>query len=142
MIVLGQEETAVCDDLRMDLPALLMLDRCLRFLSQLPLFGVMHENKGGILPGPALVRGIMARPEDAQQIAVRYLRGIVIDLDGLGMVAERVVRGVLFCPASVPNARPDNSGKTPEPGVGSPESAHAEGGNSDLLRNNGIDQGF
>jgi hypothetical protein len=94
----------------MDLPASLLFNLCSRFLGLPPLLVVVHEDNGGVLAGPALVRRIMTSPEDPEQIAVRYLRGIVVDLDGLGMVAERVVGGVLFFSACVPHTRPDNTG--------------------------------
>lgn len=142
MIVFGKSKATVRVDFSIDLPASLLFDLCSRFLGLPPLFDVVHEDNGGVLTGPVLIGRIMTSPEGPEQIAVRYLRGIVVDLDGLGMVAESMVGGVLFFPACVPHARPDNASQAPEPGVRAPESAHCKGGRSDLFWREGVDQGF
>ena len=142
VIVLGKCKTAVVDDLRMDSLAALLLDPGFGIPGKPQLLIVMHEDDGGVLARPAPVRRIVAGPEGAEQFLVGYPGGIVVDLDGLCVVAKRAVGWILFGPAGISHARPDYAGQTPEPGVGSPESAHGKGCSSDLFRREGIDQGF
>ena len=92
------------------------------------LLGVMREYHGCVLPGVGAAGGIVAIPEDGQQLLVGDLRGIVVDLDGLTVIAQITVGGILLSAARVSDARANNAAKTPEPGVGAPESAHGEGG--------------
>ena len=68
----------------------------------------------------------MAGPEDIQEVLVGDLSGIVFDLYRLSVVAEVMVGGILQGPASIADARPNDAGGAPEPGVGPPESAEAE----------------
>ena len=52
------------------------------------------KNHGPVLPGPGGLAGMVAAPEDVQQLLVGDDRRVEIDLDGLGVVAEAVVSGV------------------------------------------------
>ena len=67
-------------------------------------------------------------PEEVQEVAVGYHRGVELDLDGLGVISETAVSGADGGPAGVAHAGPHHPGHTPEPGVGSPESPQGEGG--------------
>ncbi len=83
----------------------------------------------------------MALPEDFQQLGVRNLLRVVVDLNGFGVVANVLVGGVCLFAAGVAYPRADNSGCTPEPGVGAPESAQGEGGSLEFSRRRFIDGG-
>lgn len=69
----------------------------------------------------------MAVPVDVEQLVVGDDRGVVVYLYGLTVIAQVTVSGVRFCPASVADTGADNAWKTPEPGVGTPESAKCKG---------------
>ena len=70
----------------------------------------------------------MAVPEDIQQLSVRDLTWIIIDLNRLGVIAEAVVSGVFFCPSAIPDPCPHNALNAPELGIWTPESAKSERG--------------
>jgi hypothetical protein len=66
---------------------------------------------------------MVAAPEDLQQFLVRDDRRVEIDLDGLGVVAEVAVGGVLPRAAGVPYPGADDAVDSPELGIRTPESA-------------------
>jgi hypothetical protein len=68
----------------------------------------------------------MGRPEDVEQVGIRDARGIEVDLDGLGVVADRLVRGVSCGATGIANARANDAGNLPEPGIRTPESTERE----------------
>ena len=68
----------------------------------------------------------MVHPEDAEEIVVADKFRIVLDLEGLGVVPHPAVGGRCRASPRVPHTRPHDSGDTPEPGVGAPESAEGE----------------
>jgi hypothetical protein len=69
-------------------------------------------------------------PEELEQIPERDAFRIELDLDGLGVVTEVAVGRLVLRPAGVADARAEDTGETPEPGVRTPESP--EGERSDL----------
>ncbi len=142
MIVFGKEEAAVVQDLRCDWFPALLFDPRLRCLRGLPLAGVMDQDEGRILARPARARGVMAAPEDLEQVFIGYPGRVVIDLEALRMVAEGTVGRIGFRSARVPDSCTDDAGEAPEPGVRPPESARGEGCGSDLPRHDEIDQRF
>ncbi len=73
-----------------------------------------------------MLPGIMACPEDIEQLPVGDHGRIEIHLDRLDVISEVVVRGVLRRPSRVPDTGAENAGETPEPGVRTPESAQGE----------------
>ena len=52
----------------------------------------------------------MAAPENIEQFLVGDAVGVVVDLDRLRMVAEAIVRGVVFAPSRVADSRPYHTG--------------------------------
>jgi hypothetical protein len=74
------------------------------------------------------MRGVVARPEQLDELAVRGDRWIVDDLDRLRVISEAVVRRRLLRAARVADTRGEDAAMTPELGVGSPESAEREDG--------------
>jgi hypothetical protein len=70
-------------------------------------------------------------PDLVEELAVADERGVEVDLERLGMIGEVVIRRIDGAAAGVPDARANDCWMTPEPGVGSPESAHSEGGGLD-----------
>jgi len=70
---------------------------------------------------------MVAAPEDVQQFLVGDDSRVKIDLDGLGVVAEVVVGGVVLSAARVPYPGADDALDSPELGIRTPESAEAEG---------------
>jgi hypothetical protein len=70
---------------------------------------------------------MVVAPEDVQQLLVGDDRRVEIDLDGLGVVAEVVVGGVVLSAARVPYPGADDAADSPELGIRTPESAQAEG---------------
>ena len=71
---------------------------------------------------------MVAAPEDVQQLLVGDDRRVEIDLDGLGVVAEAVVSGVVLGAARVAYPGADDAVDSPELGIRTPESAQAEAG--------------
>jgi hypothetical protein len=70
------------------------------------------------------------------------LGGVEFHLDRLRMVADVLVVGVHRLAAGIADARADDPGDAPEPGVRAPESAQGEGGNFRTGVNDVIDGGF
>jgi len=102
----------------------------------------MGKDRGHVLPPPGTLPWIMALPEDVEQFPVGDHGRIEVHLDRLDVVPEVVIRRVLRRPARVPDAGAENPGKTPEPGVRTPESAQGE---CRRLRHSGqgcIDRGY
>ena len=102
-------------------------------LGQLLLLLIVVEDGAHILPG-ALGSGVVVLPEHSEEGLVAGDLGVVVDLHGLGVVAETVVGRVDLLAAGVPDPRTDDPGGTSELGLGKPESAHPEGR---LLRGDG-----
>ncbi len=75
-----------------------------------------------------IVRG----PVDVKYLLVRDLRGIEIDLNGLGVIADTVIRWVLGRSARVANARANDARQNPKLGFGMPESAERESSGFDF----------
>ncbi len=84
----------------------------------------------------------MALPEDCQQLLVGDLLGVVIHLDGFGVVAQVCVRRVLFGSAGIADSGADDSLYQPELGFDTPESAQSERGGFIVLRRCRIDRRY
>jgi hypothetical protein len=67
-------------------------------------------------------------PEDVQQFLVGDDGGIVVDLNGLGVIAEAVIGGILLGAARVSYPGADDAVDGPELGIRTPESAEGKGG--------------
>jgi hypothetical protein len=102
----------------------------------------MIEDSGHILLEPWLLGGVMGFPEDVQQLLIGDLGGVEFHLDRFRMVADVLVVGVYRLAAGIADARPDDPGNAPEPGVRTPESAQGEGGNFRLCVDGGINGWF
>ena len=81
----------------------------------------------------------MALPEDVEELLIRNYCRIKVDLDGLSVVTKAVIGRILSCSSCVADARPDDPGYTPEPGVWSPESAEGKRSRFSYGWNSGID---
>jgi len=68
----------------------------------------------------------MGEPELGEQLLVRQLLRIEVDLEALGVITDRAVRRVRGGSAGIPDASANDSGETPEPGVRTPESTGPE----------------
>jgi hypothetical protein len=85
VVVLGPEEGSVGRDLGVQLP----VDQELLEEGRLglePLRLVVVEDRGAVLSAGRRGGRVVARPEDREQLAVGYVRGIEVDLDRLGVV--------------------------------------------------------
>jgi len=69
----------------------------------------------------------VAGPKDVQKLLVRDLAGVVVDLDRLSVIAQVIIRGILFRPSRITDASSNNTGDEPEPGIRTPESPHCKG---------------
>ncbi len=99
---------------------------------------IMIKHHGPVLPGPGRLPGMVAAPEDVQQLLVGDNRRVEVDLDGLGVVPEAVVGGVWLGPARIAYPGADNAVESPELGLRTPESAQTEGGGLGLGGDCGI----
>ena len=75
----------------------------------------------------------MAVPKDVEQLLIRNLSRIKINLQRLGVVAKTIIGGVQFFPTGVTHAGADNPFQTPKLGVRPPESAQGKGGRFKVL---------
>jgi len=115
------------DDFGHDTPAGLLLEMLLRRFGQPPLLLAVVEDRRLVLAGPRIGKRVMPLPENFEEPVVPDPCGIEIDLDRFRMITQRGVARVICRPACIAYARPDDSFKTPEPGVRTPESAQGEG---------------
>ena len=69
----------------------------------------------------------MTVPENIQQLAVGYYRRVVDNFNRLAVITEAVIGGIIFGTPRITDTGTDDTLKTPEPGVGTPESAQSEG---------------
>lgn len=102
---------------------------------------VGKEDDRSILAAISRRAGVVRAEEDAQQFVVADRLGIEVDGDGLGMVGEVLVSRILGRAAGVADARADDARKTPELGVGTPESPEAEGRRLEGRRRGAIEGG-
>ncbi len=116
MVVLGEVERRAGDDRCGDAAC-----ASLGFLC-----GVGAEHGVHVL---AAVRAAAAAvcPDLVEELAVADQRRVEVDLEGLGVIGEVVIRRLDGAPAGVADTRANNCWVTPEPGVGRPESAQPEG---------------
>ena len=71
-------------------------------------------------------RGAMTVPEYIQKVMIRYHRRVVFDFNRFTVITETVICGIFFVTARIADARADDTLETPEPGVGTPESAQCK----------------
>jgi hypothetical protein len=71
---------------------------------------------------------MMTAPKDVQQLLVRDDGRIVVDLDGFGVIAEAVIRGVWRGAPRVSYPGAPNAMNGPELGIRTPKSAQGKGG--------------
>src|SRR6185295_1919329 len=87
---------------------------------------VAIKNRRHVLAAVGAAAGIVRVPENVENLRVRNLLGIEIDLDRLSVVADVVIGRILCRAAAVADARANHSRKTPKLGVRSPESPERE----------------
>lgn len=68
----------------------------------------------------------MIIPEQLQNIFERYLRRVILYLDGLGVITNAAVGWVLSAAAGVANPGAVYPFRLPEPGISAPKSAHGQ----------------
>jgi hypothetical protein len=68
----------------------------------------------------------MRRPEHVEQLGIRDDARIEVECERFGVIAEIVIGRILVMSARVSDARANDSGETPEPGVRRPESTECE----------------
>ena len=112
-------------DLLVSEPAL--LGHLHALLSHDPLLLVVVKDGGHVLPR-ALGGGIVVLPKHLEQLAVVGLIGVVLDLDGLGVVAQVVVGRLVLLAPRITDLSSDDSIGTSKLGLGEPKSGHGEGG--------------
>ena len=95
---------------------------------------IVVEDRRHVLPTPRPGARVVAAAEHLEQLRVGDPARIEIDLDGLGMVSEAAVGGVLAGATAVADPCADDARQTPEPGVRTPESTQGEGGGLDHRR--------
>src|SRR5208282_6189332 len=98
-----------------------------RFQGQLFLFIVMKEYGGQVLPRPGPGAGAMALPENRQQLFIRDLGGIIVELDGLSVIPKIMISGTPFRSSRISHPGAHHAFEDPEPGVRTPESPQGEG---------------
>ena len=69
----------------------------------------------------------MAPPKNRQQLVIGDLRGIIVYLDGLGVIAKIMISGTLFCSSRISHPGAHHAFEDPEPGVRTPESPQGKG---------------
>ena len=127
VVRLGRVEPGGRKDFGVDPPVSPGGFAALRPYRQVLLLVIVGKNRGHVLPSPGTLPRIVACPEDIEQFPVRDHGRIELHLDRLDMVPEVVIRRVLRRPTRVSDTGAKDSGKTPEPGVRTPESAQGEG---------------
>ena len=75
---------------------------------------------------------VVTVPEKLEKLSVGYHFRIIVNLQCFSMIAEIMVGGVWLFTPSIAYSGSDNSRDTPEPGVGSPESAQGKSGSLGL----------
>ncbi len=98
------------------------------------------EDDRHVLPPTGPSRRVMAFPEDIEQILVGDYGRIKIYLHRFGVIPDSSVCRILCRTSRVPHAGPHDPGKTPEPGVGTPESTHSEGRRPRAFRSRNVDR--
>jgi len=138
MIILGGVELLVGPNIHEGLLLRTLLDALFGLLCLPFLLVAVVENNVGILAISCLPSGLDAGPEDFEQTLVGNHQRVELYLSGLGMAIKIVVGRAAGTPAGVAYLRRGYSAFTPEPGVGTPESAHGKSGGLQL----GVENGF
>ena len=120
MIIFGQIERGDRLDIRENPPA--ALPAPLRLLGKLSLLFIMKENRGSVLTGKGRDQGIVCAPEHIEELRIGDHRGIVVDLNRLGLIPDSPVGRIVGAAPSVSDPGANDSGKLPKLGIGSPES--------------------
>jgi hypothetical protein len=127
MIRFGGVEFSSRDDLSKNLTLSSCLFSVPRFRSQPPLLLTVKEYDGYVLSRPGPLSRIVAIPEGFQQFFIRDPGRVVVNLNRLRVITKIVISRVLFCPPRISDTGANDTRGTPEPGVGSPESAQCKG---------------
>ncbi len=142
MIVFGQVKLASGKNLRIDLTLDPGRYLVFRLQSQLFLLVVMKEYGGHVLPRPGTGAGTMALPENLQQLFIRDLGGIIVEPDGLGMIAQIMISGALSCSSRISHPGVHHAFEDPEPGVRTPESPQGKSRGFGFGRGGSINGGY
>jgi len=128
VVVLSAPELGVWYDLRRSLLSAARLALFLCSLGETSLLTVVIEDHGAILARYGSTHWTVVIPEDFQQLTICDSSRVIVDLDGFAVIAESSVGRVALRPPGIADPSADDTGKTPELGVRSPESSHGEGG--------------
>jgi hypothetical protein len=143
VVVLGQGKRTQGQDLGADRAAALFSQGHAGCQRRFLLLLVVKKDRMPILERPDISRGgIVAVPENGQQVAVGNATGVVIDLNRLGVITDILISGTDRPPAGVADAGPDDPLDGPEPGLDAPESPQAEGGGFDNRRHRFVDERY
>ena len=89
---------------------------------------VSREDGLAVLVATATSTAVVGAPEDTQEFLVAGDLRIVVDGECFGVITDGAVGGLGRGPAAVADACPYDARNDSELGIGSPESAEAEGG--------------
>jgi hypothetical protein len=89
---------------------------------------IVREDQRCVLRLMCDPRRVMCRQREIDQLRVGDDRGIEVDLEALGLVAQITIGGIGMVAAGVADTRAPDSLDEPEPGIRSPESTDAKGG--------------
>jgi hypothetical protein len=102
------------------------------------LFLVVKEDGGHVLSLPGRPCRIVAGPKDVQEFLIRDFAGVVVDLDRFSVIAQVIIRGILFRSSRITDASSNNTGDEPEPSIRTPESPHCKGRRLRCGRSHGV----
>jgi hypothetical protein len=81
---------------------------------------------------------MVAAPKDVQQLLVGDDGRVIIDFNGLSVIAEAVVGGIFLAATRISYPGADDAVDGPELGIRTPESPQGESGGLSVGRNRGI----
>ena len=128
MVVFGQVKLAGGNNLGMDFalyPGGYLISR---FYGQHFLLVVMKEYGGHVLARPGTGTRAMALPENRYKLFIRDLGGIIVELDGLSMIAQIMISRIFFSTSRISHPGVHHPFEDPEPGVRTPESPESKRG--------------
>ena len=126
MVVLRPRKSREGTDLGEHGESVSRFHRAFRLLRGLPLFLVVVKDHRRVLAAHRRNRRVMRDEKHVKKLPVRDRFRVEVHLDRLAVPVDVVVRRVGRCPSRIPDSRPENASKQPEPGVRSPESPQRE----------------
>ena len=100
---------------------------------------IVIKNRITILTQPCSAGGVMTFPEDGQKLRIGDALRIIVDLHGLGVIANVAIIGAGGGAAGVAYTGADDAIDQPELGFNTPESAQAEGSGFECIGGRPVD---